>query len=400
MKNKLKKSTLIFGICYLTYTWVYVLRLNLSMAAPELTGSNVINTYQIGILNSAFFVVYAFGRLLNGRLSDKTAPYIMIASGIAVCGLSNLLIGILPSFAVMVVLWSINAFAQSMLWSSVLCSVVSAYGLEKSKKMTSYMVTSVAFGNIVGIIVSSVIINKFGTGFAFVIPGGIALILSALCVIILHKIPAPEAAVSKREPIKELIKEKKVLNAAVTAFCHGIIKDNITAWVTLFFADAYNINLSEISGFILFIPLVGFLGRVIYPFIFKACKEAEHTVSLIGLAVCFICATALFIFNLTPVIAIIALSLIYMAVSLINTSLLSVFPLNFAEKGNVATVSGLMDFGTYFGAGVGSIILGYTVTLFGYSSMFILWIAASLVALMPVLKLIRENRILGKAVNH
>lgn len=391
-KRHLKTAALIFGVCYLTYTWVYVLRLNLSMASPELTDSNVISTYQIGILNSAFFVIYAFGRLLNGRLSDKTAPYIMIASGIAICGLSNILFGIMPPFAVLVILWSVNAFAQSMLWSSVLCSVVSAYGLEKSKKMTSYMVTSVAFGNIVGIIIGSVLINKFGMRFAFVVPGGIAIILSLLCVIILHKIPAPQTTANKHEPIKELMWDKRIQNAAVAAFCHGIIKDNITAWVTLFFADVYDINLSEISGFILFIPIVGFFGRMIYPFIFKVCREQEHTVSIIGFSVCFICAAVLLIFDLNPVIAITALSLIYMAVSLINTSLLSVFPLNFAENGNVATVSGLMDFGTYFGAGVGSIVLGYTVTHFGYNSMFLLWISATVLASVPMFKLVCSEK--------
>ncbi len=387
--RRLRSGVLIFGICYLTYTWVYVLRLNLSMASPELTNTDTLSTYQIGILNSAFFIVYAFGRLINGHLSDRLAPYIMIASGIAICGLSNLLFGIMPPFAALVLLWSVNAFAQSMLWSSILCAVVSTYGLEKSKKMTSYMVTSVAFGNIAGIIISSALINKLGMKFAFLIPGGIALILSVLCVIALHKIPAPQTTVSKPTPARELIKEKKIKKAALVAFCHGIIKDNITAWVTLFFADAYDINLSKISGFVFFIPLVGFLGRMIYPFIFKLCKNREHAVSLIGISVCLICALILFMFDLNPIIAIVALSLIYMAVSLINTSLLSVFPLNFARQGNVATVSGLMDFGTYFGAGVGSIVLGYSVTHFGFNSMFLLWIIASVMALIPVVRLIK-----------
>lgn len=391
--KKVKSSTIIFLICYIAYTWVYVSRLNLSVASPTLTDEKIISTGQLGLLNGAFFVVYALGRLLNGRLSDKIAPYIMISAGLTACGVGNLLFGALPPFAVMLVMWSLNAFAQSMLWSSVLCTVAYTYPAEKARKMTSYMVTSVAFGNIMGIIIGSALINRFGMSFAFIVPSGIALLLSAVCAIALHKIPAPEASAEKKHiSIAGLLCDGRVKRIAAAAFCHGIIKDNITAWVTLFFADTYGIDLSKIAGFVLFIPLLGFAGRMVYPAVFKALGEKEHTVSLIGIAICALCSAALLIPQMPALLSIIMLSLIYMAVSLVNTSILSIFPLAFAKSGNVASVSGLMDFGTYLGAGVGSVVLGYSVTHLGYGSMFTLWLAAALAATIPILSLVRAHK--------
>lgn len=395
--KKSKSSTLIFLICYIAYTWIYVSRLNLSMASPTLTGEKIINTEQLGILNGAFFAVYACGRFFNGRLSDKIAPYVMITAGLAACGAGNLLFGVLPPFAVMLIVWSVNAFAQSMLWSSVLCTVAHIYPEERARKMTSYMVTSVAFGNIAGIVIGSALINRFGLSAAFVVPGGTALVLSAVCAVALRKIPAPETTAEKKHiSVAGLLCDGRVKKVAVAAFCHGIIKDNITAWVTLFFAESYGIDLSKISGFVLFIPLVGFAGRMVYPAVFKACGEREHTVSLIGIAICAVCSAVLLIPRLSALLSIIMLSLIYMAVSLANTSILSIFPLEFAKSGNVASVSGLMDFGTYLGAGVGSVVLGYSVTHLGYGSMFTLWLVAALAAAIPVLSLVRARKSLSE----
>lgn len=162
--------------------------------------------------------------------------------------------------------------------------------------------------------------------------------------------------------------------------------------MTLFFADTYGIDLSKTAGFVLFIPLVGFIGRMLYPPIYRLCDEREHTVSLIGVAACALCSAVLLSPGLPAVMSIIMLSLIYMAVSLINTSLLSIFPLEFAKSGNVASVSGLMDFGTYLGAGVGSVVLGYGITHLGYSSMFILWLAAAVAAAVPIIGLVAARK--------
>ena len=77
----------------------------------------------------------------------------------------------------------------------------------------------------------------------------------------------------------------------------------------------------------------------------------------------------------------IALSCIYASVSLINTSFLSVFPVSFAKNGNVASVSGIMDFSTYLGAGIGSLSYGFLIEHFGFSSMFVSWVFISVISL-------------------
>lgn len=53
-----------------------------------------------------------------------------------------------------------------------------------------------------------------------------------------------------------------------------------------------------------------------------------------------------------------------------------------------------MDFCSYIGAGIGSVVSGYIITHFGYGSMFGLWAAVSLFALFPVIALLKSQKAL------
>ena len=176
------KRTRIFSVCYLAYLFIYVARLNLSMAAPGLKNLQILSMEQIGLLGSAFSVVYACGRLFSGILSDRISPWKMISAGLVLCGVSNLCFGLFPPFAAILLLWGVNALAQSMLWGSILRILSAIYPASEAKKRASYMATTVASGNLVGILLNSALINRFGLTWAFVVPGGITLVISLLVV--------------------------------------------------------------------------------------------------------------------------------------------------------------------------------------------------------------------------
>ena len=79
------------------------------------------------------------------------------------------------------------------------------------------------------------------------------------------------------------------------------------------------------------------------------------------------------------------MSLIYAAVSIINTSILSIFPLRYAKTGNVASISGVMDLATYAGSGISSLVYGFVIDSFGYVPMFASWIAISVISVAVLL---------------
>ena len=369
----MKRKNYIFAILYLAYTAIYISRLNLSVATPAFVNMGIADAAQIGLLGSIFSVIYASGRLISGGLGDKVAPWKMICTGLVLSSVSNLCIGFLPPFWGIALLWGANAFAQSMLWSSVLCIISTIYSENKAKKMCSYMVTSVATGNIIGILLNSLIAEKIGVNFAFIIPGGITLVMSGLVLFGTLGIVPENKTEKKHISVFGLLKNKEILLMIIPAMLHGVIKDNISLWMVVYFVDSFGINLSDSANFVLFIPAVGFLGRLLYPAMYKMCKEREHVVSVSAFVVCALCALPLCFGLKSPAVAVVSLSMIYALVSVINTSILSIYPIRYADTGNVASVSGLMDFATYGGAGISGWIFGITIKHFGYAPMYISW---------------------------
>lgn len=64
-------------------------------------------------------------------------------------------------------LWGANALAQSMLWGSILRILSSIYPESVAQKRASYMATTVASSNLVGILLNSALINRYGLSWAF-----------------------------------------------------------------------------------------------------------------------------------------------------------------------------------------------------------------------------------------
>lgn len=383
---KISKNKLIFLVVYLAYASIYISRVNLSMAGPELIDLGILSTAEIGALGSVFSTVFAIGRLINGGISDTKPPYQMLSVGLGIAGISNLAVSLFPPFIAIFLFWAANAYAQSMLWSSVLCVVANLYDKSIAKKKTSLMVTSVATGNILGIIVNTFLITNFSVRFAFIVPGILTLVLGFGVLLSTRNIENPEIQEKNHKSLWELLKNKSLILMCFPALFHGVMKENISLWMTVYIVNTYFVDLSESAYYILLIPTIGLIGRILYSLIYKLCKENEHLVSLIGFVICILSALLLCLGKTNIILSVSSLGLIYASVSIINTSMLSIYPLHFLKSGNVASVSGMMDFATYFGAGISSVIYGIVIEKSGYFPMFLSWIIISVISIFVIIK--------------
>ena len=384
----MKKKSWIFIACYFAYTAIYIARVNLSMAAPELRELQVLTESQYGVLGSAFLVIYALGRLLTGSISDRKPPVLLICTGLVLCSVSNLCIGFLPPYVGMLLLWCVNALAQSMLWSSILCVMAAIYDSPTAKKKTSVLVTTVATGNILGILLPVYLIERLGLRWAFIAPGILTFAAATVIFFSIRTIPAPTATTSRpQKNILQLLSDPGLRTALVPTFFHGVMKDNVTLWMTVFFIDRYGVNLSQSAYSVLLIPVVGLIGRLLYPMVYQAFGNREHHVSRVSFLICLLASVLLCVNRLPLVAAMLCLSAVYAAVSMANTSFLSIYPMGFAQSGNVATVGGIMDFCTYLGAGAASLTYGFIIQNWGYLPMFVSWVVLSVLSLFFLKKL-------------
>lgn len=375
-----KRTSPLFLICYLAYVSIYVARLNLSMAAPALKELTVLTTEQIGLLGSLFSMIYACGRLLSGIIGDRTPPWKMISLGLIFCGASNLCIGLFPPFPLFLLLWGVNAFAQSMLWGAILRILSAIYPADVAKRRASQMGTAVASGNLLAILLNSGLIDGFGARWAFLIPGGITLILSTLVLLSARTVASGDPASAPRS-YGPLLRHKTLRRLLAPAVIHGVMKDNISLWMTVYVMERFGIDLEQSAGFILLIPILGFVGRMAAPPLYRLARGQETPLLLCSFLLCAACSVLLIFFSLSALTAVVYLSLIYMAVSVINACFLAFFPIQFANEGHVASVSGIMDFATYLGTGLSAMVYGVMIDAFGYDAMYFSWVIVSLIAI-------------------
>jgi OPA family glycerol-3-phosphate transporter-like MFS transporter len=277
-----------------------------------------------------------------------------------------------PPFAAILLLWGTNALAQSMLWGSILRILSAIYPESVAKKRASYMATTVASGNLVGILLNSALINRFGLAWAFVVPGGITLLISLLVVCNTRHVQ-PVVEQKTQQNFGKLLKNASVQKMLFPALVHGVLKDNISLWMTVYIMDSFGVDLQRSSGYVLLIPTVGFFARILAPELYRMVREQDKPLLLWGFAFAAGGALLLVFCAYSAWLAIIYLSLIYMAVSVMNGCFLSFFPMRFAKDGYVASVSGIMDFATYLGTGISSIFYGMMIENFGYGAMFLSW---------------------------
>lgn len=128
------------------------------------------------------------------------------------------------------------------------------------------------------------------------------------------------------------------------------------------------------------VPLVGLAGRLLYPAAARGLRSDSRTASA-GFALCAAATLPLALHIPSPWASVICLSLLYAAVSLVNTYVLSVFPMSFAADGCAASVSGLLDFATYLGAGLSAAVYGVVIEHVGYAPMFASWAVLAILSL-------------------
>lgn len=408
MQKSLSKRQF-FILSYFAYACTYIARLNLTIASPVMQEQGILTSSQVGAMGGAFFLCYSVGQLLNGFLGDLFPPKRMVTTGLLLTALGNILIGFLPPAGVVLILWGINGFAQSMLWGPLLRALAARFPGNKQAEIASCLVSSVGVGSVLGILIATAAISFQDVRFAFLLPGLIAVLAGGAVFFFFHvpcpcgRTDRPSGSHSASRPgahrsIRARLSDAGFSRRRFSALCsprlmilllpamfHGVLKDNLNLWAASYFADTYSLPLAELSFYVLAIPVLTLLGRLVYPFLLRLCNGREHTVSILALSVTALCLIPLCLGDVAMLPAAVCLSLIAAAISVVNTSFLSVFPTRYAGCGCVSSVVGLMDFATYLGAGISSILYGRLLENSSYTTLFGSWLVLTLLAVLLII---------------
>lgn len=153
------------------YGVYYVCRLPLSAAKQPMIDDGVLDERQLGGMGSALLFAYAFGKLINGFLADKSDISRLMATGLLVSALLNLGTGFASGYLLFAVLWGFNGWFQSM---GCAPSVVSlSQWFSNQERGTRYGLWSIAhsLGEGLTFIGTAAVISAWGWRWGFWLPG-------------------------------------------------------------------------------------------------------------------------------------------------------------------------------------------------------------------------------------
>ena len=212
-----KRKTVFFGLVF-GYSFYYVCRLTISIAKKPIVDEGVLDPQQLGTIGFAFFLAYAFGKLINGFLADRSHIGRLMSTGLLVSAVILLVFGFTNAFLLFALLWGVNGWFQAM--GSAPSGASISQWFSNKERGTRYSIWSSAhpIGEGISMVLTATIITYLGWRWGFWLPG----IVSVLVALLLFKMLAdrprayglPTVADYRNDHTQETIEDDNDVNRA------------------------------------------------------------------------------------------------------------------------------------------------------------------------------------------
>ena len=185
----------VFMGAFLGYAAYYLVRKNLSLAAPGMIEEGIVDKAGVGIAMSAVSIAYAFSKFIMGSISDRSDARKFLVVGLILSALTMIGVGLVPfganqafNVTLIFIFMLLVGWLSGMGWPP--CGRVMAYWFsqnERSFKMSLWN-TSHTFGSgSLGLLVTAGLSLFALAGIeqawraAFIVPAAVALLLALFC---------------------------------------------------------------------------------------------------------------------------------------------------------------------------------------------------------------------------
>ncbi|WP_105615204.1 MFS transporter [Vallitalea okinawensis] len=401
----------IFILCWIVYASVYFGRVNISVALPEIQNAFGWSKTQVGMIGSVFFWVYGIGHLINGYIGDKVSSRLYIFAGVVLIAITNICFGFATSLIVMVVLWGINGYFQSMIWGPMI-KTLSFWNENKKRGKTATLIsTSMVGGYILAWGLAGIIIEQTNWKWAFWSPGIFLLIYAIIWVTGIRNHPIdvgfkdPNEKYFKKESNVEdskkdsvsfwkVVNQSKLWYVVVACAAKGIVKEGISLWGPMYLMETQGLDLKSTVGLILLIPFMNFIGMLFAGWLSKKYKNQDQiTISVLFIISILTNIGLVKVGGFSAVLGLLFLSLSSAMMYGSNTILLGSIPMKYAKYNKTSSIAGFLDFVSYMAAGLTASITGLIVDQFGWNGVLVLWIAITSVGIIAmVMNHLRVNQ--------
>ena len=384
----------VFVIAWLSYASFYLCRVNISVALPAIGADFGWDKSAIGFIGSTFLWLYALGQLVNGTLGQRADARWFVGLGMLVSSVCCAAFGAASWLWLMIVLWGLNGWVQSMGWGPIVKTISAWFGNRRRGRITTFFAPCFVLGHFTAWAVGGWIVDRWGWRYAFWLP---AVVFAGMAVIWLLGIRStPQAAgfdvlqenangdhESLLSIVASLLADSRVRWAALTCVFASMIKDGLTLWAPFMLIDLAGGTTAEAALGASVMPLLGLAGSMLAGWLVDRVFGTREAPVVIVLSLLIAAAMVGFVVTQESGSRWALIGLLGACGMLaygINAVLLTSLPLSFDRTGNVAAVAGFLDFAAYVGGGTSAVVVGQILDGRGWNAVFVYWLAATLLA--------------------
>ncbi len=396
-----------FGI---TYLFFYNGRQNINLVMDEMAAGLGSTTAAMGVVSSALFWCYAFGQLINGRLGAFFGYKRFMMVGVVASAVLNIIISFQHSIGVIAVLWGLNGFFQSMVWSNGL-GILNKWWPKKNRGFATGLAT--AFSGLAQVVTYITIwwcntLNpEWGWRAAFRYPMIPMLLMLVAFVFFFKEKPEDiglkafeedgaekDARVSDQiaskgyfYPYVMLFREPKVIIFCLISAIAGVGRYGLITWIPTYFSDVMGLTIKDGVFTYIYLPLGQACAMFVFPIITdKLLKGKREPMLIIASVVTFVGMVA---FPFIKAQGTASAMLFVLGVFSMVTGVIWAIAGDIGGRAFSSTVVGVFDWAVYMGAAIQASIFGFAKDSFGWPAIFIT--IGSLYIIMLVLTLIARK---------
>ena len=344
---------------FLVYFSSYVTRYNYKTIIEEFaTAENVAQTAASLPLTFSF-LSYGIGQLISGYIGDKVSPKKLILIGLISSSVINVLMTTGVGITVMCILWTLNGFAQSLIWPPLVKILSGSMSREDYNNAVVIVNAAGSVGTVFIHLIAPVLfkISGWETVFFFSAFIGVASVLmfsfftrNARIQTVPKEFTASDNG-QKKNSITPLILASGLIFICVAIMFHGILRDGIDTWTPSYLSNEHNLSTDSAIFVSVLVPLFSIFSYKITSVINKRLIKNELVLAILLFSIAGISTALTTVIPFMPA-ALFFLSLATGCMHGVNLLLVCQIPGRFAKYGKASFISGSMNFFTYVGSAV------------------------------------------------
>jgi OPA family sugar phosphate sensor protein UhpC-like MFS transporter len=366
------------------YGLVYTCRLALSMVKKPLIDGGIFTPVELGIIGSALFYTYAFGKLTNGFLADHMNLKIFFAFGVLISALINIGMGFSTILWVSVLLWGLNGWFQGFGAPTGAVALATWFSNRERGRMYGIWSTAHAIGEGLTFVGVAGLVTLWGWRAGFWGPGLMCIVVAGGLYLLMQDRPqtlglprvaewkndfvsSDEGSKDKKESTwavqRTILKIPAIWVLALASASIYVTRYAINSWGVLYLQEAKGYTLMQAGGAISVNTIAGILGALAFGFasdkFFNARRPPTNVIfaamEIIGLLMVFFGPPG------KPIFMTVAFFIYGFGLTGLVTSLGGLFALDIAPKRAAGAAMGFIGVFSYIGAAMQDQISGHLI---------------------------------------